>query len=180
MVNVTVKSNCSKSHSQLHQIQVKNWPFQDFFPKIPMQNCRKWPDIKISVTLNWSSAVFEEFVWTALTSASFDYCSKMADMGLKKPYYSMAAIEWPMFHMHEDDRRWPIYFCKSVWPPFLLKYWLLWNDLLLFSKKFLGCFDIGHFRVWQDQTKNFWLVDVKVTIEQWAHRRQNVINKFWR
>ena len=27
MVNVTVKSNCSKSHSQLHQIQVKNWPF---------------------------------------------------------------------------------------------------------------------------------------------------------
>ena len=30
-----VKSNCSKSHSQLHQIQVKNWPFQNFFPKIP-------------------------------------------------------------------------------------------------------------------------------------------------
>ena len=40
MVNVTVKSNCSKSHSQLHQIQVKNWPFQDFSPKIPI---RKWP-----------------------------------------------------------------------------------------------------------------------------------------
>ena len=32
---LVVKSNCSKSHSQLHQIQVKNWPFQNFFPKIP-------------------------------------------------------------------------------------------------------------------------------------------------
>ena len=80
MVNVTVKSNCSKSHSQLHQIQVKNWRFQNFFPKIPTINCRnrpifgqKWIKNDRQLENDLSSAVFEGFLSAAWTSATFEF-----------------------------------------------------------------------------------------------------------
>lgn len=127
MVNVTVKSNCSKSHSQLHQIQVKNWPYQDFFPKIPIQNCRKWPHIPSKAT------VIDRM---QPLSGCFDI-GQFRFLVSNGRYRPKTAIEWPMFHKHEGDRgKISIYFGKSMQRSLLLKYRLLWNDHRPFSKKF--------------------------------------------